>query len=117
MFRRFFAISAIVFVLVLARTVVAADKSHHLTVEEQKQVLLWAPPPKYPVGGRSAGIRGSGVFRLHVREASGEVIKVEVRQSTGHTRLDEAAVKALRSWRFRGGTGIETANVPVTFTL
>ena len=95
---------------------VGAKEPYRVTPQEQKQILLFGPHPKYPVGARSAGMQGSGLFRLHVRDETGEVVKVEVRRSTGHTALDDAAVSTFKKWRFRPGSGVTAANIPVTFT-
>ncbi len=89
--------------------------AHHLTTQEERQLVLVAPQPTYPPGARSAGMKGSGVFRLHVRDETGKVVKVDVRKSTGHRPLDDAAVQTFMKWRFRPGSGVTVANIPVTF--
>lgn len=107
------AIAALISVLPVQ--VGAAEKARELTVDETKKIVISSPMPRYPVGARSAGMRGSGLFRLHVRQETGEVTKVEVRKSTGHKALDDAATSAFRRWRFRPAIGLEGANIPVTF--
>jgi TonB family protein len=39
-----------------------------------------------------------------------------VLHSTGHRILDDAAMDALRKWRFRPGT-VSTVTMPLTFSL
>lgn len=79
------------------------------------------PPPAYPSVSRRAGEQGRVMLRVRV-SARGEVEAIEVQQSSGHTRLDEAALLAVRRWRFApatlGDRPVEGwALVPVSFTL
>jgi protein TonB len=82
---------------------------------------LHNPRPAYP---REARIRGwEGVVRLRVRvSADGRCEQVEIQRGSGHEALDEAALQAVRQWRFvparRGDTPVASwAIVPITFTL
>ena len=57
-----------------------------------------------------------------VLSGRGEVIKAEVKETSGSQLLDEAALSALRQWRFTPGEGTEactefTLLVPVRFAL
>jgi len=55
--------------------------------------------PKYPP--RSAARREEGATRVHLRvDESGRVVDAEVINSSGHKRLDGAAIAAVRKWRF-----------------
>lgn len=79
------------------------------------------PVPKYPWLARRAGEEGRVVVRVAVN-AKGRVDHVEVTRSSGHARLDRAALKALRNWRFvpakhNGYPAAGTVEVPVTFRL
>jgi protein TonB len=58
-----------------------------------------APPPEYPRLSRRAGEEGSVFVRLEL-DAQGHVLTVVVLESSGFARLDEAAVEALKKWRF-----------------
>jgi TonB family protein len=62
-----------------------------------------APKPEYPPAAGRHGIRGSGVFLMRVHIPSWRVTQVIFGRSTGDKLLDSAAVKALRSWRFKPG--------------
>lgn len=57
------------------------------------------PAPAYPRLARRAGEEGSVLCRLHLDEA-GVVRAVEVLESSGHARLDEAAKETLATWSF-----------------
>jgi TonB family protein len=57
---------------------------------------------------------GTGFFRLQVDPKSGRVLSASVAQSTGFAVLDQAALRALRRWRFYPGTD-EKLVVPITF--
>jgi protein TonB len=79
------------------------------------------PQPRYPWLARQRGEQGRVVVRVAV-DRTGQVINTEIAQSSGHGRLDRAALSTLRRWRFvpaRRGTAPVTAtvDVPVTFRL
>lgn len=79
------------------------------------------PPPAYPALSRR--MREEGKVLLMVRvSAQGAAESVQVRQSSGFSRLDEAALEAVRQWRFvparRGDEAIAAAViVPLVFRL
>jgi periplasmic protein TonB len=79
------------------------------------------PPPTYPPASKR--MRETGSVLLHVWvTADGRADRVELRQSSGFDRLDEAAMAAVRQWRFVPGhrDGVAAAmwvNVPVSFEL
>jgi protein TonB len=75
-----------------------------------------APRPEYPYEARRRNITGSGVVALMVDEATGAVIGAEMEQSIGSPILDQAALSALRRWRFKNGTPVRV-RVPITFTM
>jgi protein TonB len=60
---------------------------------------LQNPPPAYPLMSRRRGEQGKVVLRVHVT-ADGAADQVQVRISSGHERLDQAATEAVRQWRF-----------------
>lgn len=68
------------------------------------------PPPVYPMAAQRRGDRGTVLLRLIVT-AEGLAKNVEVEKSSGHRALDDAAVTAVRGWRFvparQGGQAIE----------
>lgn len=60
--------------------------------------------PEYPPSSRRAGEAGTVILEVLVLE-NGRVGEARVKQSSGYTRLDEAAVREVkRSWRLVPGT-------------
>jgi protein TonB len=56
--------------------------------------------PIDPPASRRAGEEGTGIFRV-LDDANGRPLDVQVLRSSGFPRLDEAAVAAIRKWRFQ----------------
>ena len=91
-------------------------------------VTRWARPtggyqvrPSYPSTPKRLGIQGTALLRVHVL-ADGRVGDVAVEQSAGHRDLDDAAVDAVRRWRFeparRGEDPVAMwVRLPVEFRL
>ena len=78
-------------------------------------------PADYPRLARQRGWQGQVVLKVRV-SASGKASDILVETSSGHELLDEAAIEAVRSWRFsparRGDNPLETwVRVPVDFRL
>lgn len=79
------------------------------------------PKPAYPALSRRLSEQGRVLLRVHV-DAEGRAVEVEVQTSSGHARLDDAALAAVRRWKFvpaRRGTEPVAAwvRVPIEFTL
>jgi len=79
------------------------------------------PSPDYPPLSRRLGEQGRVLVRVFV-DSSGAPAQVELRESSGHSRLDDAATAAVRRWRFvpaRRGTEPVGAwvLVPISFNL
>ncbi len=79
------------------------------------------PLPRYPPAARRRGIEGTVMLEVLVSPA-GLPDRVEILRSSGSGLLDEAAVEAVRRWRFRparrGREAVEgRVSVPVTFRL
>jgi periplasmic protein TonB len=55
--------------------------------------------PRYPDAARRRGLEGTVLLRARVT-AQGRVDDVHVENSAGHPELDQAAIEALRRWRF-----------------
>ena len=79
------------------------------------------PPPAYPAVSKRAGEQGRVMLRVRV-DASGVVEAIELQATSGFPRLDEAALAAVRRWRFvpaklgeRAVAG--WAVVPISFSL
>jgi protein TonB len=85
------------------------------------QAGLANPPPRYPWLARQKGEQGRVLVRVQV-DREGRAAHVELARSSGHGRLDRAALRALRQWRFtparRAGAAVPgVIDVPVTFRL
>jgi protein TonB len=79
------------------------------------------PLPQYPSRSRRLGEQGRVVLRVLVN-AGGSADALQVRESSGHTRLDNAARDTVRRWRFvpakRGETPIPAwVLIPISFSL
>ncbi len=79
------------------------------------------PPPAYPALSRRRGEKGTVVLRVHVSR-QGAAEEVQVRTSSGSAALDEAALEAVRQWRFvparQGGEPVAAwVLVPIVFKL
>ena len=79
------------------------------------------PDPGYPRLSKRMGEQGKVLLRVRV-SARGRADEVRVHRSSGHTRLDEAARKAVAGWRFvpakQGDEAIASwVIVPIEFKL
>lgn len=79
------------------------------------------PAPAYPPLARRMGEEGKVILRVSVNP-QGTADSVEIRTSSGSPRLDEAAQKTVRNWKFipakRGETAIQSwVLVPIIFKL
>jgi protein TonB len=79
------------------------------------------PPPVYPPLSRRMGEEGRVVLRVFVSE-QGLPKDIQVRTSSGYSRLDEAASSTVRQWRFvparRGDVAVGAwVLVPISFSL
>lgn len=99
----------------------AAPASVPVTAARFDADYLANPKPVYPVTSRRMGEEGKVVLRVKV-SPGGTPAAVEVRQSSGFPRLDEAAMSAVEHWRFvparRGDEAVESwVSVPIVFSL
>ncbi len=69
--------------------------------------------PPYPELSRQAGEEGKSEIRVEIEE--GKLIKAELFTSSAFSRLDKAALKAVKKARFASFTG--TLIIPIIFTL
>ena len=84
-------------------------------------VVIRNTPPIYPETARRAGWEGRATVRVEV-SADGAPISVALEKSSGYGVLDQAALRAVKGWRFQprtmGGVAMAgTVDVPVNFTL
>lgn len=82
----------------------------------EKAVILSTPKIEYPTQARRRHLQGEGMFCLNINYETGTVSSVEVWTSTGHRILDEAAIRALRNWRFKPQAAVRW-QVPVDFRM
>ena len=79
------------------------------------------PPPAYPPLSKRLNEQGRVVIRARI-ELDGSASQVEVRSSSGFERLDQAALQAVKRWRYLPGKrgGVAEAmwfNIPINFVL
>jgi protein TonB len=79
------------------------------------------PPPQYPAAARRQNMQGK-VLIYAVISPAGTCARAEVRVTSGHPLLDEAALRAVRSWRFvpasRDGQPVAAGvEIPIVFRL
>ena len=91
------------------------------TANVPQPVVIRNTPPIYPETARRAGWEGRVTVRVEV-SADGSPISVALQKSSGYGVLDQAALRAVKSWRFQPRTmgGVAMAgmvDVPVNFTL
>ncbi len=79
------------------------------------------PPPAYPAVSRKMREEGRVMLRVHVT-MQGTADEVQVRTTSGNSRLDDAAVETVRRWKFvpakRGNDAVSAwVLIPVSFKL
>lgn len=111
-----------------ARTAASAAPSHALvnaepalTPPDLRAAYLSNPRPPYPLAARRLGVEGRVVLRAEILE-NGTCNRIAVSQSSGHSVLDNAALQAVKQWRFmparRGGEAVAAwVEIPITFRL
>lgn len=92
-----------------------------ITPAQFDAAYLQNPKPAYPSLSRRMGEQGNVLLFVHVSE-KGQAEIVKLKKSSGFSRLDEAAIKAVSGWRFiaakQGERWIASwVNIPVTFVL
>ncbi|HEV3408849.1 MAG TPA: energy transducer TonB [Chthoniobacterales bacterium] len=70
-------------------------------------------PVEYRKEARGKKLSGKGMFDAQI-DRSGKVTAVHIRQSTGSKSLDQAAIRALRQFRYKPGV-FTSVTEPVTF--
>ena len=77
--------------------------------------------PPYPPQSRRLGEEGKVILRVHV-SPEGIAEEVEIRTSSGSSRLDDSALRTVRTWKFisakRGNSAVASwVLVPIIFKL
>lgn len=91
------------------------------TAPDYKAAYLNNPRPVYPMVARRMGWQGLVMLNVEVL-AEGACGSVNVQHSSGHEVLDNAAMNAVKSWRFTparhaGHAAAQWFRVPVIFSL
>jgi protein TonB len=78
-------------------------------------------PPKYPASARKTKQQGTVLLEIRV-SSQGDAKSVAVEKSSGFEVLDEAAIEAVKQWKFipaRRGSSVVEANVivPIEFKI
>lgn len=74
------------------------------------------PKPKYPPAARRAGQQGTVTLSFTIG-SSGAVISARIAKSSGYILLDNAALSAIRSWRFKPARNALDEAVSYSYTL
>ncbi|MBP2626834.1 MAG: hypothetical protein H6Q68_1545 [Firmicutes bacterium] len=82
---------------------------------------LYGPKPDYPQAARKARWEGAVAVRVRI-DVDGSVTMASVKEGSGYDILDEAAVQAVKKWRFspatKGGVPVASSHdVRVRFRL
>lgn len=107
-----------------AKTVEGNSDIDHAATDQGAEAApdyLLNPEPKYPEAARRRGIEGVVVLDVLVL-ANGTAGSVLLAQSSGSALLDDAAIEAVRPWRFkpamRAGVPVDsTVSIPIRFRL
>ncbi len=83
--------------------------------------VLYKPVPQYPKIARELGLEGKTLLRVEILQ-DGRLGVIKVRESCGHTVLDEAATKAIKKWKFAPAhdgqfTVRSVVDLPIRFSL
>lgn len=90
-------------------------------VGDLSSTMISATPPRYPKESRRLREQGVVLLRL-LLGTDGRVADISVAKSSGHPRLDQAALSAVRRWRWspaiRGGVAVQIKGlVEIPFIL
>ncbi len=72
--------------------------------------------PAYPAHAEAAGNEGTVLLEVVV-DTSGHATDVHIASSSGFDVLDQAAMRAVRQWKFNQPATIVKVRVPITFKL
>jgi protein TonB len=88
---------------------------------DRAPAYTYNPKPRYPRAARRHGQEGTVMLLVEVL-ANGRVGEIEIEESSGYELLDNAAVTAVRRWRFvpakKGSLSVSArVRIPVEFNL
>jgi len=92
-----------------------------LTPPRSDAAYLNNPRPAYPLAARRRGDQGTVLLRVLVT-SDGLAASVTLEKTSGHSSLDDAALTAVKTWRFvparQGGQAVEAPYVvPIVFKV
>ena len=96
-------------------------ESEQVTIPDYRAAYLDNPRPAYPLAARRRGLEGKVVLRVEVLE-NGSCNRLAIKDSSGHDILDQAAMQAVKAWRFiparRGDEAIKAwVEIPISYHL
>lgn len=111
--------TAVAFAAVASTASPSSEAADGAEVDEQPKKLPNNPSPRYPSAAR-AGRQAGVVVLMVVVAADGSAESVELHTTSGFPLLDDAAIDAVRRWRFeparKAGLAVSTSiYVPVRF--
>ena len=89
--------------IVVAAAVFAAFPAYADYVKPRVDPSRPNPGPDYPAAAEAAGEEGTVVLQLHI-SPSGKVRRFKIKQSSGFTDLDSAAVATALNWHYLPST-------------
>ncbi len=104
-----------------ARAIDSATESEPIAAPRFNAAYLHNATPVYPAGARRAGYEGTVLIRARI-QADGNADRVEIKKSSGYSVLDQAALEAVRKWRFIPAKRVNEAvvewvDIPLKFKL
>lgn len=81
--------------------VYANDNTDNSNENNQRKppMIIYAPAPEYPPEARKQKLEGKVKLKITISD-EGEVSKAEVSESSGYDFFDNAALDAIKNWRF-----------------
>lgn len=77
---------------------------------------IYAPSPRYPAQARRLGYEGQVELMVEISE-QGQVMDATIINSSGHSVLDKAAIRAIKKWRFDTMSANTSSKQTVIFKL
>lgn len=111
---RYTAILSVIFLIAAQSAPSSPALQHNGKLKDLRDLVLYAPYPKYPKDTQNYYPKGSGIVMVEVDAKSGLVKSAKIEKSTGNKVLDDAALQTFAQWRFRPGA-VSRIRIPVTF--
>jgi TonB family protein len=92
------------------------DRKAYFTTWKDTDVWMFAPFPAYPLSVRQQYHTGKVFVKATIGE-DGSAASVQVLRSSGHSDLDELAVKAVRLWRAHKQFAGKQYMIPIDFVI